>query len=327
MRKTLAIIGAGRVGCALGRALHRQGWRIGAVMTRSRATARAAVRAIGGGMPVATVGAGFDLFQQRRLLMKPAHVAQGVFRADVILLAVPDRVVEGVAQRLAAEAREWGRLQPARSEAKSKARSLKAAPLRGKTTLHTSGSLSHAVLAPLRKAGAAIGAMHPMQTFGRGAKTRLDGVVFGLGGDPRALRVAQQMVRSLGGVPVNVKPQRKVIYHLSGAFAAPHLLAVLETGVRILMHAGYSRQQATHALCFMARQNIANLERYGPRKAWTGPLPRGDWGTVAKHLAALRRFPPEYRQAYIAIARLAARTLSRNPQKMLRDLDRVTRKK
>jgi predicted short-subunit dehydrogenase-like oxidoreductase (DUF2520 family) len=198
--------------------------------------------------------------------------------------------------------------------------------LRGKVVLHTSGSLSHGVLAPLRAAGAAIGAMHPMQTFGLGARTRLDGVVFALDGDARALRVARRIVRSLGGVPVNVKPARKVIYHLSGAFAAPHLLAVLETGVRILMQAGYSRKQATHALCFMAQQNIANLERHGSRKAWTGPLPRGDWGTVAKHLAALRRFPREYQQAYVAIARLAARVLARSPRKMLRELDRLTKK-
>lgn len=312
MPRNLTIIGAGRVGRVLGRALRERGWRIGAVLARSRASARAAVRAIGGGTP------------QPKLWSE-------WFASDVILIALPDRAIESAANRLAAEAARRGRLQPARSKIKSNARSLKAAPqeavaLRGKIVLHTSGSLSHAVLAPLRAAGAAIGAMHPMQTFGLGARTRLDGVVFGLDGDARALRVARRMVRSLGGIPVNVKPQRKVIYHLAGAFAAPHLLAVLETGVRILMQAGYSRRQATHALCFMAQQNIANLERYGARRAWTGPLPRGDWGTVARHLAALRRFPAEYKQAYIAIARLAARTLARNPGKMLRQLDRLATK-
>ncbi len=308
MPNTVAIIGAGRVGRALGRALRERGWRVGAVVTQSRATARAAVRAIGAGRP--QPGAWSELFA-----------------ADAILIALPDRTIAGVAKRLAEVVGADLRVRPLANAGLAKRGRHTGLPLQGRIVLHTSGSLSHAVLAPLRAAGAAIGAMHPMQTFGLGARTRLDGVVFGLDGDARALRVARRMVRSLGGIPVNVKPQRKVIYHLSGAFAAPHLLAVLETGVRILMHAGYPRKQATHALCFMAQQNIANIERYGPRKAWTGPLPRGDWGTVAKHLAALRSFPPEYKQAYVAIARLAARTLANNPRQMLRDLDRIIRKK
>jgi hypothetical protein len=294
--------------------LRERGWRIGAVLTQSRATARAAVRAIGSGKPITDESA--------------AAQARELFAADVILIALPDRAIEGAAKTLtdvgAGLSRPSHPRQPPSLHGRQNTGGVKP-PLRNKIVLHTSGSLSHAVLAPLRAAGAAIGAMHPMQTFGLGARTRLDGVVFALDGDARALRVARRIVRSLGGIPVNVKPQRKVIYHLSGAFAAPHLLAVLETGVRILMQAGYSRRQATHALCFMAQQNIVNLERYGARQAWTGPLPRGDWGTVAKHLAALRGFPPEYKQAYVAIARLAARTLARNPRQMLREFDRLTK--
>lgn len=318
MAGKVAIIGAGRVGRALGRALRERGWRIGAVVTRSRATARAAVRAIGGGKAIANVGA--------------VASAADLFAADVILIALPDRAIADVAKKLAeaganlaaGHADGGAGLSPPWGGTRGYPGGVKP-PLRNKIVLHTSGSLSHAVLAPLRAAGAAIGAMHPMQTFGLGAQTRLAGVVFGLDGDARALRVARRMVRSLGGIPVNVQPQRKVIYHLAGAFAAPHLLAVLETGVRILMQAGYSRRQATHALCCMAQQNIGNFERYGARRAWTGPLPRGDWGTVAKHVAALRRFPPEYKQAYVAIARLAARTLARHPRRMVRELDRLTK--
>jgi hypothetical protein len=310
--------------------MRKRGWRIGAVVTRSRATARAAVRAIGGGTPV--VGAGFIGTDRRWKRLQPARVvlsltiaAKDLFGADVILIAVPDRAIEQVVRELAVVgAAPRGRPTTRGGRQQGRHRGL---PLRGKIVLHTSGSLSHAVLAPLRKHGASIGALHPMQTFGLGARTRLDGVIFGLDGDQRALRVARQIVRSLGGIPVKLKPQRKVTYHLSGAFAAPHLLAVLETGVRILMHAGYSRRRATHALCFMAQQNIVNLERYGARKAWTGPLPRGDWGTVEKHLAALRGFPREYQQAYVAIARLAARTLARDPRKLLRELDRLTKKR
>lgn len=298
MRK-LTIIGAGRVGRALGRALRKRGWRIGTVVTRSRATARAAVRAIGGGKP-------------------PTGQWAELSTAEVILIALPDRTIEGVAKRLA----HVGVGLPRPAVARAKAGGVKPL-LQGKTVLHTSGSLSHAVLAPLRRHGAAIAAMHPMQTFGHGAATRLDGVVFGIDGDARAVQVAQQMVRALGGIPVRVKPERKVVYHLSGGFAAQHLLAVLEAGVRILMDAGLTRKQATQALLSMAQQTMANLQHLGPQKAWTGPVPRGDYSTVARHIAALRRFPPEYKRAYVALTRLAVRMLARNSRTMLRDLDRV----
>ena len=301
MRESVSIIGAGRVGRALARALREQGWRIGTVVTRSRRTARAAVRAIGGGTP------------------SPSEWPK-LFAADVILIALPDRTIESVARKLADVGA--GLSRPA--VARAKAGGVKP-PLQGKTVLHTSGSLSHAILAPLRRRGAAIGAMHPMQTFGHGAATRLDGVVFGIDGDARAVRVAQQMVRALGGIPVRVRPERKVTYHLSGGFAAQHLLAVLEAGVRILMDAGLTRKQATQALLSMAQQTMDNLRRVGPQKAWTGPVPRGDYSTVGKHMRALRRFPPEYKQAYVALTRLAVRMLARNSRKMLRDLDGVLR--
>ncbi|MGH9794226.1 MAG: Rossmann-like and DUF2520 domain-containing protein [Candidatus Acidiferrales bacterium] len=300
MPKTLSIIGAGRVGRALGRALRERGWRIATVVTRSRATARAAVRAIGAGTP--------------------GTANTPALAADVILIAAPDRAIAQIANQIVGAAPSGRPISAHRRRQPGRHGGL---PLRNKAVLHTSGSLSHEVLAPLRAQGAAIAAMHPMQTFGRGARTRLDGVVFGLDGDARAVRVAQQIVRSLGGIPVRVKPQRKATYHLSGGFAAQHLLAVLEAGVRILMDAGLTRRQSTQALASMAHQTIANWQRLGPHQAWTGPVPRGDFATVAKHMAALRRFPREYRQAYIALTRLAARMLAPNPRKLLRELDRV----
>ncbi|MGH9816120.1 MAG: NAD(P)-binding domain-containing protein, partial [Candidatus Acidiferrales bacterium] len=166
---TLSLIGAGRVGRALGRALRERGWRIGTVVTRSRRTARAAVRAIGAGTPA--------------LANTPPLLA-----ADVILIAAPDRAIAQIANQIAV-----GAGLPRPSHAGQPTAGGVKPPLRGKIVLHTSGSLSHDVLAPLRAQGAAIAAVHPMQTFGRGARTRLDGVVFGLDGDARAVRVAQQI--------------------------------------------------------------------------------------------------------------------------------------
>jgi predicted short-subunit dehydrogenase-like oxidoreductase (DUF2520 family) len=67
------------------------------------------------------------------------------------------------------------------------------------------------------------------------------------------------------------------------------------------------RREATRALLPMTRQVLDNYERLGPRRAWTGPLSRGDYDVVAKHLDALRQFPSEYESAYQALNRLALR--------------------
>src|SRR5580700_8446781 len=78
----VAIIGAGRVGCALGRRLHEKGWRIGPVVTRSMGTARAARRRIGGGVP-------------------QAGLTEAVLAADVVLISTPDRAIAETAEALA----------------------------------------------------------------------------------------------------------------------------------------------------------------------------------------------------------------------------------
>lgn len=266
MSRTLAIVGAGRVGRTLGRRLRELGWSIGPVVTRSRATASAAVRAIGAGIP-------HELLTRR------------VLAADVVLIATPDHAVPQVAAKLARQGgEEW----------------------RGKMVLHTCGSLSGAALAPLARRGASTGSMHPMQTFSGRGRTDLEGVIFGIDGDARACRAARQMARSLGGVPVVVNENSRVAYHVAGGFASQHLLSVIEAGTRILMSVGFTRRQASRALLRMARQTLDNFERLGPRATWTGPLARGDFGTVKKHVAALRRFPREFGEVYSALMRLAA---------------------
>src|SRR5258708_11114447 len=82
MSETLSIVGAGRVGKALGRCLHDLGWRIGVVTTQSIPTARAAVRAIGAGHPA-------------------DQLTSGVLASKVVLIATPDRAIADVARDLA----------------------------------------------------------------------------------------------------------------------------------------------------------------------------------------------------------------------------------
>jgi predicted short-subunit dehydrogenase-like oxidoreductase (DUF2520 family) len=76
------------------------------------------------------------------------------------------------------------------------------------------------------------------------------------------------------------------------------------------MSAGMKRGEAVRALLQLTRQVLENFERLGPRAAWTGPLARGDYGVVAAHLAAMKRLPREFSNAYAALNSLATLVLS-----------------
>src|SRR6202162_5048750 len=270
MRGALAIIGAGRVGRALGRRLHELDWKIGAVITRNEPSARKAVRFIGAGKARATL-------------------SREVLASRLILISTPDDAIVKIAEELAR---------------------IGAEELRGKVVLHTSGALNSNALKAVRECAACVGSMHPLQSFSGVAIPPLEGKVFAIEGDPVAIRLARQIVRALGGQPVQIAGGSKVLYHAAAAFAAGHVLAIEETSTRLLMLVGMKRGEAVRALLQLTRQVLENFERLGPRAAWTGPLARGDYGVIAAHLAAMKGLPREFSNAYTALNCLASVVLS-----------------
>jgi len=283
MSGTISIIGAGRVGRALGRCLRELGWKIGAVVTRSEPTARKVVRSIGAGHA-------------------HAFLTRQVVAAQVILITTPDRSVAEVAEELAR---------------------IGAEELRGKIVLHTSGALSSDVLDPLRQYGASVGSMHPLQTFSGVGVPPLDGKVFTIEGDAQAARIARAIARSLGAIPVHIDGSKKPLYHAAGALAAGNVLVLMEAATRLMTAAGMKRREAVRALLPLTRQVLENFERLGPRAAWTGPLSRGDYGVVATHMEAMKDMPVEFARAYEAVNRLAALVLAQDSAAMLADLEKV----
>jgi predicted short-subunit dehydrogenase-like oxidoreductase (DUF2520 family) len=284
MTKSLSIIGAGRVGRALGRLLREQGWKIGAVVTRNEATARRAVRFIGAGQT-------------------HAAISRQVLASQVILVATPDDKVTVVAVELAR---------------------IGAEELRGKVVLHTSGALDAGALGALREHGASVGSIHPMQSFSGVGTPPLEGKMFAIEGDTAAVRCARQIVRALGGTPVQIDGTKKPVYHAAGAMAAGHVLALMETATGLLTSIGMTRGMAARALLPLTRQVLENFEGLGPRAAWTGPLSRGDYKVVATHAGALQDLPVEISEAYAALNRLAARVLAQDSEAMLAELEKAS---
>jgi predicted short-subunit dehydrogenase-like oxidoreductase (DUF2520 family) len=283
MTKSLAIVGPGRVGRALGKRLREAGWRITVVAARTEASAKRAVRFIGGGRPASGT---------------PATLAA----ASVILIAVPDDAIASAAAELACNAGD---------------------DLRGKIVLHTSGARDASSLTAVRNCGASVGSMHPLQTFSGINVPPLEGKVFAVEGDELAIRAARKIARALGGVPVGISAEKKALYHAAGAFAAGLSLAMEEAGVQMLTAVGLKRREAQTALLSLTRQMLEHYEKFGPQKAWTGPLARGDFGVMASHEKALHQFTPQFLDAYRAVSRLSAQVLSHDPAATLQQLDAI----
>lgn len=281
--ETVSIVGAGRVGRALGRRLHQLGWRVGSVTAQSISSARAAVRAIGAGQPA-------------------GELTCHVLHSGVVLITTPDSAIEEAARRLAeVGGKDWA----------------------GKIALHTSGALDSSVLKPLADLGAAVGSMHPMQTFSLQNLPDLSKSIFGIDGSPAALRAARTMIHQMGGVAVRLSGANKAAYHAAGSLACVCVLALMEAATRLLMSQGFKRRQAIRALLPLTRQTLDNFERLGPLAAWTGALSRSDFSTIQRHAQALAGFEPEYLLAYTTLSRLAAKELAAKPAAVLKQLEQA----
>ncbi|MBW8484976.1 Rossmann-like and DUF2520 domain-containing protein [Actinomadura parmotrematis] len=262
-RLDVGVVGAGRVGTALGEALARAGHRTAAASAVSAASReRAAER-----LPAARLTAPQDV----------------VAAADLVLLTVPDDALGPLAAGLAATD----------------------VPVAGKLVAHTSGRHGTAVLNPLTAAGALPLALHPVMTFtGRADDVnRLDGVAFGVTA-PDVLRpVAEALVLEMGGDPVWITEERRPLYHAALAGGANHLVTLVVEAMDLLRQAGVG--EPGRMLGPLLGASLDNALRLGI-DGLTGPVARGDAGTVAGHVTELARVSPEGLRAYVALARLTA---------------------
>ena len=203
--------------------------------------------------------------------------------ADLVLLTVPDDVLPGLVAGLA----ETGAVRP------------------GQFLAHASGRFGYAVLDPATRAGALPLALHPAMTF-TGTSidlARLDGVPFGVTA-PEPLRpVAEALVVEMGGDPVWVAEGHRVLYHAALAHGSNHLVTLEAQVLDLLRAAGV--EDPARLVAPLLSAALDNVLRYGDQ-ALTGPVMRGDAGTVAAHVRDIGAVSPETRATYVALARATA---------------------
>jgi predicted short-subunit dehydrogenase-like oxidoreductase (DUF2520 family) len=283
-KPSIAIVGAGSLATFLAAALNDAGFTITEIIARDTPHSRRHARAL-----AARVGA------------RTVTTRSAVLDTTLLWFCVPDREIRGSASALA------GHLST-RAAAHKKNRVPSKVPSKVRFAFHSSGALLSRELEPLRKAGIAVASVHPLMTFVAGTHPSLTGVPFAMEGDHAATQVARQIIRKLEGESFSLPAARKAAYHAWATLTSPLLLAFLVTLEEAARAAGFTRKDARRKSLPIIRQTLANYSRLGPAKSFSGPLIRGDAGTVAQHLAALKKHPGP-REVYVALARAALRGL------------------
>ncbi|MVT26271.1 DUF2520 domain-containing protein [Nesterenkonia alkaliphila] len=205
-------------------------------------------------------------------------------RAELVLLAVPDDALA----ELVAGAAEAGHFQP------------------GQLVIHTSGRYGTAVLAPAEQAGAIGLAVHPAMTFtGMSLDLqRLAACAFAVTAQPEVLPVAQALAVEMGGEPVVVAEEHRGAYHAALAHASNHLNVLAAQSSELLERIGVGDPSRVLAPLMQASLDNAMASGLG---ALTGPVARGDTGTVAQHLATLAdpELPHDIGETYTAMSQAA----------------------
>lgn len=154
---------------------------------------------------------------------------------------------------------------------------------------HMSGVHSSQILYAAAKEGAAIFSLHPLQAFAheRAARNDLPRTFFSLESeDPRVAGVEE--ILTLTGNPFfRISPEKKTLYHLAACMLSNYLVTVMDSGLTALEQSGIDPRLGFEAMQPLIMGTLANIANSGTAKALTGPIARGDAGTIRQHLDAL----------------------------------------
>ena len=261
-RLAVGVVGAGRVGAVLGAALAQAGHRVVAASASSESSLARAEAMLPGAA-----------------ILAPQDV---VVEADLVLLAVPDEVLEDLVHGLV----EVGVVRA------------------GQLVAHTSGRHGIGVLEPILEPGGLPLALHPVTALTGTSLDlgRLVGCCFGVTA-PEALRpIADALVIEMGGEPIWVEERHRPLFHAALTLGSDHLVTLVSQVADLLGRAGVEDPaRLLGPLVTAAADQALSAPESRP-----GAVARGDASTVAAHRAALRAEVPEAASAYVTLARLTA---------------------
>ena len=254
----IAILGLGKVGTAVGYLLKSAGYKIVAVADPSSAALTKGISFTG--------GIAFE---------SPSEAAA---QATCTIITTIDDAIASVCYEIV----KSGAVKP------------------GDKVIHMSGAGGLELLAPARQAGAQVASIHPIQSFAdvEGAIHHIPGSTFGITADDELKDWAIAMVKALKGTPFFVSEKDKALYHAAACMASNYLTTLMHMVETTYQTLGLSRDEAIRAFWPLVKGTLINIETKGTVQALTGPIARGDAGTIEKHLQAFREMLPDLLNSY-----------------------------
>jgi predicted short-subunit dehydrogenase-like oxidoreductase (DUF2520 family) len=208
---------------------------------------------------------------------KPLEVLRD---ADCILITTPDDLILSVCKDIA-----------------------RSPLIKGKYIFHMSGAGGLDLLEPAKKAGAAVGSIHPLQSFSSidNAIQNIPASYFGITADAKTKILAKTIVLALGGKPIYISSKQKTLYHAAACVASNYLVSLLNVVESIYQAVGINEKDAKKAYLPLIYGSLKNIELSGSLAALTGPIARGDSGTIQKHVDAINANIPQYASLYSSL--------------------------
>jgi predicted short-subunit dehydrogenase-like oxidoreductase (DUF2520 family) len=265
-KDNIAIIGLGKTGTAIGYLLRQAGYPVVAVASRSQVSLHNRISYTGGTPFTADEN------------------AKAAFGATCIFITTPDDAIAAVCREIV----QKGGVNP------------------GDKVIHMSGAGGLDLLEPARQAGAKVASIHPLQSFADidWAIRNIPSSAFGITADDDLREWSAGLVRELGGTPIEVPEVSKPLYHAAACMASNYLTTLIHTVEEIYLSLGLSRDEAARASWPLIKGTLKNIETKGSVQALTGPISRGDAGTVEQHVHVFRETLPDYLPIYCALGLL-----------------------
>lgn len=272
----IGLIGSGRMAQAMGGYLRDCGYAVRGLWGRNPQKAREAARYL-------------EIEQVEDL-------ADLIFRMDILLLAVSDDAIQSVGNEA----------------------TLCGVELEGKWIGHFSGSLSLDVLEPLTRKGALGFSLHPLQTIPEANRGRKDltQATFMLEAEEGFRDSLKAWLVLCGNPTAWIAPGKKGLYHLGACLASNYVMTLYRLAEEALLDSGVPETAASKALFPLMESTLKNYQSIGALAGLTGPVSRGDAGTVRKHLESLHARGWEHREPLIRNLGLEALDIAQKSGKL-----------
>ncbi|MDK2810159.1 MAG: hypothetical protein PWR27_868 [Petroclostridium sp.] len=254
----VGFIGAGKVGTAMGCYFHKKGIQIVGYYSRS--------------FPPAQQAASWTesrVYNDLKLLAS---------ETDLIAITTPDDTITVVAMDLSEIPLPW----------------------KNKAVCHMSGVYASDILSLLEQKGATVCSLHPMLSFGdpESAVKSLESIPFTLEGKGPKLMDIKELLKRCDNTWTEISTQNKVLYHTAACMVSNYLVTLLDMGIEMLKNAGFTEEEAKKLIEPLIRKTVDNVMNIGTVKALTGPISRGDTGTIEKHIIKLQEYYKPWLEVY-----------------------------